>query len=222
MPRQQAEINQQMERWVAGAVVDLEPFLKKFGLLTTDIVVEGGRGNYTGLAHVMLRLMASALYVATDLEPSIAGRSLVTADNINARYPSLKKQSDEPTESMARSLLYADCFDLPLIEELVRLRGSSPSVMLVSMDALYALRNARANQSTKKRPEHQHDLKTILNRKLYTVHLHLSVDAWDTEFANPQVYRTFSDMEQGAIAHGWSPHRLVGNNLDALLLIPKT
>ena len=204
----QEQIEHTTEREIAASIAnDLAKALTPFDLLRANLVVEGGVGTGTLMRQTVAQLFPQAVYVPTDLAADrFSGEQTVTAANISA------------IES--GQVLFADCYDYPLIAQLKRQQADSLLAVLVSINALYALLNTRANPWNKKSTRNIHTIAGVLTDSPYAAQLHLATtDLWDEAWRDRRRAASFLQMETTAKNLGLATHRINTVHADGLLIL---
>ncbi len=214
-------LNSEHLKKIDGIVNDIRDPLQLNGLLNPSVVVEGGKGQGTLLEQVIQNLFPLALYIGTDLAREVVGNQpSINGTNIESLLASgLAEGRTDTTTNL--NLIKADCFDVDLLCQIRTLLNNTNShVILISLNALFALFDHKANPWTSKDSSAIHSMATVLKNPSYRAHLHLaSTDLWDKEWRDKAVAPSFFRLESTAKEEGWKTVRISGELVDGLLLV---
>lgn len=178
---------------------DLFPLLEKYSQLKkTDLVIEGGFGNGITLPHIMRLLFPTAKYVGIDL-----ARGFGSYFSGEESYGKIASANEHPTLAMDKAKINGNCFDLELIQQLVRL-SSSQYPVLCSWNALNALFDRKMNPWDSKRSEDRRSPQDVVaENSPYRAQFHMGVD-WEDNSGFSSYYFSLEDKGKEA---GWVTER---------------
>jgi len=194
------EMQQDAKDWAEGIL----PLLKKYPQLNDiDCVIEGGKGNGRITAHVAKILFPQALYVGTDLSPSL-NRALHLKRLHEAIDPislqNIMAANKNPSYEMQGATISGSCFDGPLIMDILKKTGRNHP-LLITKNALSAILGREVDPGERKKDEDKIGLDTLINNpNLYEAQIHIGIFWDDTPAGTDNVSDRFYWLENAAVS----------------------
>lgn len=182
---------------------ELEPIVERSPLLKgIDLVVEGGVGRGITMRDISNLLFPNAVYVGTELV-QVTGGTRLSGEIDDDAVAKIRINHGDPT---ARPVIWANCFDSPLIEDLKRKLGLN-SAALVSFNALNALLSWKdLTPWEKKNDADRRTVEDVVSLKgPYDAQLHIGA-VWGDN-GQTMLSREYFGLEQAAKKARWKTQR---------------